>query len=262
MSDEEKLLADEIKKEKNREQYRRRRQREREREEELRRQRKAEMRRREEIGAYQTGKRLGAELVRQAHKFPEISCQNQTGGISFDVETTGLSNESDEILQLSIVDLDGNTLLNTYVKPWEEAEAIHGITPDMVENASYPHELIPVVKGIFKSAKLLVGYNIAFDLGMLSQWGITPDENHRQVDVMEEYARLHSYWDEHYQNWKWKKLTEAAAYYGYEFKAHDSLEDALATLYVHKKVEEEKQEYIMQQQKQQEQTQKTVKIKL
>lgn len=174
MSDEEKLLADEIKKEKNREQYRRRRQREREREEELRRQRKAEMRRREEIGAYQTGKRLGAELVRQAHKFPEISCQNQTGGISFDVETTGLSNESDEILQLSIVDLDGNTLLNTYVKPywtshWEEAEAIHGITPDMVENASYPHELIPVVKGIFKSAKLLVGYNIAFDLGMLSQ---------------------------------------------------------------------------------------------
>lgn len=36
---------------------------------------------------------------------------------------------------------------------------------------------------------------------------------------------------------KWQKLSTAASYYGYKFKAHDSLEDVRATLYVYKKLQ-------------------------
>ena len=44
-------------------------------------------------------------------------------GIVIDTETTGLDFEHDEILQVSIVDLDGNLLFNSYGlsgRLWEE----------------------------------------------------------------------------------------------------------------------------------------------
>lgn len=54
-----------------------------------------------------------------------------------DFETTGLKAGIDEILQVSIIDENYNTLYNTYCKPlrrrtWKEAQKINGITPKMV----------------------------------------------------------------------------------------------------------------------------------
>ncbi len=45
----------------------------------------------------------------------------------------------DEILSVSIIDQDGNVLLNTLCKPqkrksWASAQEIHGISPAMVKN--------------------------------------------------------------------------------------------------------------------------------
>lgn len=89
---------------------------------------------------------------------------------TIDFETTGLKAGEDEVLQVSIIDENYNVLLNVYCRPnnkgsWEDAQAVHGITPLMVANC--------------------------------------------------------------------------ATYYGYEFKAHDSLEDVKATLYCYKKMEED-----------------------
>ena len=58
--------------------------------------------------------------------------------VILDFETTGLNAEYDEILQVSAIDQDGNVLINEYCKPkninsWEDAEEIHGISPDMVK---------------------------------------------------------------------------------------------------------------------------------
>lgn len=52
---------------------------------------------------------------------------------------------------------------------------------------------------------------------------------------MEEFAEIYGEWSEYYCNYKWKKLTTAASYYGYNFDnvAHDSLEDIKATLVVY-----------------------------
>ena len=53
--------------------------------------------------------------------------------ICFDVETTGLDPKNDEILQLSIIDGNKNTLFNEYFKPermklWDQAQKVHGIS--------------------------------------------------------------------------------------------------------------------------------------
>lgn len=58
---------------------------------------------------------------------------------TIDFETTGLKAGEDEVLQVSIIDENYNVLLNVYCRPnnkgsWEDAQAVHGITPLMVAN--------------------------------------------------------------------------------------------------------------------------------
>ena len=53
------------------------------------------------------------------------------------------------------------------------------------------------------------------------------------------FAEIYGEWNERRGSYKWQSLTKCATYYGYEFKAHDSLEDVKATLYCYKKMEED-----------------------
>lgn len=97
----------------------------------------------------------------------------QGGMVAFDVESTGLSGKYDDILQITIAGQNGEILLSTYVKPqnctsWDEAEAIHHITPEMVKNAPTPDKVAAIVKQIFDSADMIVGYNVGFDVKMVS----------------------------------------------------------------------------------------------
>lgn len=160
--------------------------------------------------------------------------------VIFDTETTGMCPGTDEILQISIMDADENVLLNTYIKPylmneWSEAQGTHGITPEMVENAPYLHEVILDIKAIFDVAEFIVGYNIGFDRGFLSFAGIDLSKK-QQIDVMEDFAPLYGEWSNYYQSFKWQKLSTCASYFDFEFKAHDSLEDVKATLHCYKKI--------------------------
>lgn len=98
--------------------------------------------------------------------------------LCFDVETTGLSREEDEILQLSIIDGTGKVLFNEYIKPtrhesWDGAEAIHGISPSDVADKPTIEEYRDTLNDIFKDVQLLVGYNnIYFDNAFLKEAGI------------------------------------------------------------------------------------------
>lgn len=53
---------------------------------------------------------------------------------------------------------------------------------------------------------------------------------------MREFAPIYGEYNSYYGDYKWQKLGTAAAYYGYEFKAHDSLEDVRATLFVYQQM--------------------------
>lgn len=191
---------------------------------------------------YSKGEELGAELIKFAHLMPYTPITSNMDLIVLDVETTGLSNITDEILQLSIIDGNNEILFNSYIKPyknnrWEEAECVHGIKPTDVEEAPYPHEIIPLLKGILENVNMVVGYNVLFDIGFLEKWGL--DFSKKSVyDVMTEFAPIYGEYDEYYGNYRWQKLQTCAEYYGYEFNAHDSLEDVKATLFCYNKMKE------------------------
>lgn len=70
--------------------------------------------------------------------------------IFLDTETTGLDPETDEILQISVVNNNGEILLNSYIRPehkteWTAAEAINHISPQMVKNAPVISDIVPLI---------------------------------------------------------------------------------------------------------------------
>ncbi|MBR2861590.1 MAG: 3'-5' exonuclease [Clostridia bacterium] len=153
--------------------------------------------------------------------------------VSFDLETIGFDSKSDEILQISLIDGNGNILLNSYVKPyrkteWKYAQQVHGISPETVKNAPYLHTLLPLVRKIFNDAALIVSYNGGFDIRFLIAAGIDLSCK-EHFDVMRHFASQ-------YNQGKVQKLVSCAQYFGYNFNAHDSLEDAKATLFCFKKI--------------------------
>lgn len=96
--------------------------------------------------------------------------------VSIDIETTGLDFNQDEIIQISILDVDtGEVLLDSYVKPyftedWPEARRVNHITKEMVCNAPYIYELLPRLNQVLAQVKTIVGYNFTgFDKGC-AEW--------------------------------------------------------------------------------------------
>lgn len=97
--------------------------------------------------------------------------------VILDTETTGLGSE-DQICQIAAIDSQGNTVIDTLVKPTiaisSQASAIHKITDEMVENApSFPEVFMQLWEAI--GDRGLVIYNAPFDTRMIQQslhtWG-------------------------------------------------------------------------------------------
>ena len=119
-----------------------------------------------------------------------------------------------------------------------EAEAVNGISPASVRQAPPLRERKAEIDELLASAQALVGYNLcSFDLPFMEASGIcSPDT--AVCDVMLDYAFVNHEWDDGHGDWKWQKLTACAANYNYPYQAHNSLEDAKATLYCARKVAE------------------------
>ena len=168
-----------------------------------------------------------------------VACNNPSGKIIIDFETTGLNvffNGCDEPLEITAIDEDGNILINTLLKPyykkeWPEAENIHGISPEMIIDAPYPHEILPTLFGILDSTDTIIGYNTLFDLNVLNNLGI--HWNGHVIDVMEMFKPIYG---QETKNWQHQRLTFCSAYYGYipDSISHRSLKDVKATLYCYK----------------------------
>ena len=180
------------------------------------------------------------ELDNLINEYPEML----KGTIVIDVETTGMDLNTDEILQLSVIDGDGNTLYNHHFKPirvkkWDTAQTDSGITPETVANCPYLFQESEYIIPILQSAAVIIGYNIGFALGMLGGAGIHYASKSKIVDVMREHSVKYGEWDDEINSYKLHSLSECADYYGYESKndnAHDSLSKCRATLFCHKKL--------------------------
>lgn len=165
--------------------------------------------------------------------------------VVFDVETTGLSHEENAIIQFSACDLNGNPLLNVYLRPgvahfegeklqqWLDAAKINGILPysEEIANAPFFAEVQEKIQKLFDDADALIAYNGQFDMKFLAASGIRFKEKTPYYDVMLAYAEYNGEWNEEKKSYKWKKLGECAAHFNFDFKAHDSAEDVKATAY-------------------------------
>lgn len=188
-----------------------------------------------------------AELQRVIKVISSDKATGEAGSqiIVLDTETTGLDPEKDELLQVSIIDGNGNTLFNSYfnpcVKSWDGAQRVNGISPDMVKDAPRISDKLVDINSILCGAKKIIGYNTSFDIEFLANNGVYVPHGAEMVDVMEMFAPIFGEWSDHYESYKWQKLTTAAAYYEYDwnshpFEAHNSLADCYATLYVYNRI--------------------------
>lgn len=157
--------------------------------------------------------------------------------IFIDVETTGLG-ENDEILQISIIDQNNITLINEYCKPehitnWPEAASINNIYQKDVKDC-YPYDYYKSkVHSIIDEPDIIVGYNTQFDLSFIR----CRYSNKKIIDIMPYFANVYGEWNDYYKNYTYQSLLTCADYYDYNLNsAHNSLEDAKATLHCYPRV--------------------------
>ena len=156
--------------------------------------------------------------------------------VYLDTETTGLD-RTDEIIEISIIDDDGVTLLESMVRPSKpippDATRIHGITNEMVSRAPFWPLLWPDIRTLL-SGKLVVIYNVDFDLGMMrqmaSRYKIQWREDFTTVDLLKVYADYRSEWDPRHRSNRYFSLEKAGQQCRIPLpNAHRSTADTLLT---------------------------------
>lgn len=170
--------------------------------------------------------------------------------VFLDTETTGLNSDIDEILQISIVNNNGDILLDSYIRPernaeWKAAEEINHISYDMVKDAPLASDIAPRIFEIIANAKVVIAYNISFDwdfiLRILKNNGYNVDEQVPELKCcMKKFAEVYGEWSEERQCYRCQKLSKAADYYHIEWQgtAHGSLADTLMCREVWEKMNE------------------------
>ena len=159
--------------------------------------------------------------------------------IVLDTETTGLDKMTNAILQLAIIDDNGNELFNKLFRPddkhfkqkgllydWGEASKINDIYPDDVKDCEPIENYKEEIQKILDSANEILGYNVKFDLGFLRANGFKIKKDTVITDVMKEYSDFVG-------DKKRFKLSHVCDQFKYNYQAHDSLADVKATLVVH-----------------------------
>jgi DNA polymerase III epsilon subunit-like protein len=153
-----------------------------------------------------------------------------------DTETTGLE-ANDEVIQVGIIDLNGNVLLNALVRPTvsiaPEARSVHGMTDQALADAPYFSDLYDAIATLL-SNRFILAYNADFDNRLLGQtcakYGLPVFEVTEWDCVMERYA---SFWGERSKSGQYKpqSLSTACAQQGVDTDGHhEAVKDCLLTL--------------------------------
>jgi DNA polymerase-3 subunit epsilon len=138
-----------------------------------------------------------------ASEFARVVLDNKDNYLILDVETTGLD-AKDVVIQIGIIDMDGNALLDSLVKPSLIMEIstnvtnITGIDMKMLSNAPTLRQLHPEIQEIVRNKQVLV-YNAGFAKKylILSSWqdGFQI-EGINLMDVANYYAMFQGKWIE------------------------------------------------------------------
>lgn len=169
----------------------------------------------------------------------------QSPYVVLDLETTTTDFNDlagDEIVQIGIVNQDGETLLDSYIRPVRRIpnSHYHGITDEMVAGApTYPELHDQIVSLI--ADKVVVIYNAGYDtnivVGVMQQHNLPGFSFGSECHcAMELYAAFYGDWSDYHGSFKFQKLEAAMERFGlkWEGHAHNALADAKATVQVMK----------------------------
>ena len=151
--------------------------------------------------------------------------------VYLDLETTGLSPKTEEVVEVAICDDRGRPLIDTLVRParkrsWPYAERVHGISPAMVRDRPRLADILPEIHEAVRGKRLVI-YNSSFDLGFFED-GLAAALEARCA--MREYAAWRKAPGGRGGGYKWFKLADAARACNHVWTgdAHRALADALA----------------------------------
>jgi DNA polymerase III subunit epsilon len=167
-------------------------------------------------------------LKNNAIEWARYVLENKEQFVILDTETTGLENH-DVIVQIALIDIDGNTLFNSLIKPTKkrtipsEASAIHGIKIGDLKMSPSFAEIVEDIYHIVKNKTVII-YNEAFDIRLIRQTCIADDVKILTFDsicIMTLYSEFVGAWSEYHQNYRYQRLIGGD---------HTALSDCLAVL--------------------------------
>ena len=156
--------------------------------------------------------------------------------VYLDTETTGLGS-TDEIIEISIIDDDGSTLLESLVKPSQPIPAdstrVHGITDADVQGARTWPAIWPQVRSVL-FGRLVVFYNEDFDIRMMQQsharYRLPWKEKLNTFDLLKLYAEYRGEWDPRRRSYRYHSLANAGRQCNITLpNAHRTTADTLLT---------------------------------
>lgn len=157
--------------------------------------------------------------------------------VFLDTETTG-TGPSDLIIEVGIVDLDGNVLYEGLVNPGKpippESSAVNGITNEDVKDEPRWPEVWPVIELILKDRVIGI-YNADFDMRLLRQTCLAHNLNwtlktEQSFCMMKLFAAYYGEWNPRYNGFKSQKLEFAGKLCGLsEQNTHHAVDDAKLT---------------------------------
>lgn len=115
--------------------------------------------------------------------------------VMLDIETTGLSTEWDEIIEIGALRVRNNEIVDsfqTFVRCDEELDEfiiqLTGITNEMLVGAPAPEEAIKAFKN-FLGNDTIIGYNVKFDISFINAY-LNRELPNNYVDCMRLARRL------------------------------------------------------------------------
>lgn len=151
--------------------------------------------------------------------------------IAFDIESTGLDVNNDEIIEIGAVKLKEGEVIDKYsslVKPSIPIPAdithLTGIHPDDVQNAPPLSRILPTLQAFIGDAPV-IAHNAAFDVSFLRRYGLL--EKNLALDTYELSSIIIPIAPRY-------NLNSLTTHLGIELEqAHRALDDALATAYLY-----------------------------